>query len=74
MKTSWLTALSEAGLDFVIDVCTMVPAAFIGFGLAWNEGKNPMVYVLVGLPFLVIAFIVRAWRHKTRRGDIPSAS
>jgi hypothetical protein len=33
-----------------------------------------MVYVLVGLPFLVIAFIVRAWRHKTRRGDIPSAS
>jgi hypothetical protein len=67
MRTNWLIALSEAGLDFVIDVCTMLPAAFIGFGLAWNEGKNAMVYVVLGLPFLAIAFIVRAVRHKIRR-------
>jgi len=45
----------------------MVPAAFIGVGLVLNEGKDAMVYVALGVPFLTIAFIVRAMRYKTKR-------
>jgi len=66
MTTSWLDALWEAGVDFVTDVCTMVPAAFIGVGLVWNDGKNVMTYVALGVPFLAIAFFLRAMRYKTR--------
>jgi hypothetical protein len=67
MKTSWLEALWEASVDFVIDVCTMIPAAFIGLGLVLNEGKDVTVYVILGLPFLAIAFGMRAVRYKVRR-------
>jgi hypothetical protein len=66
MTTNWLDALWEAGVDFVIDVCTMVPAAFIGVGLVLNDGKDAMAYVVLGLPFLAIAFMVRAVRCKTK--------
>jgi ABC-type Fe3+ transport system permease subunit len=64
--TNWLGAVWEASVDFVIDLCTMVPAAFIGVGLVWNDGKNVMTYIALGLPFLAIAFFVRAMRYKTK--------
>jgi ABC-type Fe3+ transport system permease subunit len=67
MTANWLDALWEAAVDFVTDVCTMVPAAFIGVGLVWNEGKDVMVYVALGLPFLAVAFAVRTVRNKTKR-------
>jgi hypothetical protein len=45
----------------------MVPAAFIGIGLALNGGKDALAYVAFGVPFLAIAFIVRAMRYRTKR-------
>jgi hypothetical protein len=67
MGTDWRNALWEAAVDFVIDLCQIVPAAFIGVGLVLNEGKDVMMYVVYGLPFLAIAFIMSAVRKKMGR-------
>jgi CHASE2 domain-containing sensor protein len=67
MTASLGDALLDAFLDFLVDVCTIVAAAFVGFGLAWNEGKELMLYLALAMIFLVAALIFRIIKNTSKR-------